>query len=224
MIPKHIQWRGDDSFRRLAGYETRASNRGDDPVEWEMDVPAKATNCVSEDPCWAVKECIALGAQNTRSKRPKSYHMVISFPEGEKPTSVQFADIEKTLVSAIGLREHKRISAIHQDTDNCHLHIAICTVHPESLRNISPWHDHLKMQTAAGELELRHGLKRENHLKEKHAQEWQKHKDFHDWRWENLQKQKLIFPNRMRTAEELRVDRKEDRARLKATQAAEIDL
>ncbi|MCL2430453.1 MAG: relaxase/mobilization nuclease domain-containing protein, partial [Alphaproteobacteria bacterium] len=124
---------------------------------------SRVTNCQSDDPGWAVKEILAIQSQNTRSRSDKSYHLVISFPEGEKPTRTQLEDIEDSLCAAIGLAGHQRISAVHQNTDNWHLHVAINKVQPHTLRNVEPWYDHYRLQDICAELEIRHGLTRTNH-------------------------------------------------------------
>jgi hypothetical protein len=94
------------------------------------------TNCQSDDPGWAVKEILGTQARNTRSQSDKNCHLVVSFPEGEKPTWAQLEDIEDAICAAIGFAEHRRISAVHQNTDNWHLHVAINKVHPRTFRNI----------------------------------------------------------------------------------------
>ena len=115
---------------------------------------------------WAVKEILATQARNTRSRGDKNYHLVVSFPEGERPTREQIEDIEDRLCAALGFEEHQRVSAVHQNTDNWHLHVAINKVHPRTFRNIEPFRDHYRLQEACAELEIRHGLTREPHTTE----------------------------------------------------------
>lgn len=55
------------------------------------------------------------------------------------------------------------LSAIHDDTDNLHVHVAINKVHPKTLRNVAPHNDYPKLMTACRELELRHDLLLDNH-------------------------------------------------------------
>jgi hypothetical protein len=59
--------------------------------------------------------------------------------------------------------DHQRIAAVHQNTDNWHMHVAINRVHPQTLRAIEPHQDYPKMQAACIELEIKHGLTRDNH-------------------------------------------------------------
>jgi hypothetical protein len=53
-------------------------------------------------------------------------------------------------------------------------------------------------------------------LREKHDDEWRKVSEFHEWRWNNLQAQDLIWANRIRSARELAADKKADKEKLRA--------
>jgi hypothetical protein len=181
MIAKRILTpKGGSGYQRLSGYvlNVRQEHREvTDPASWTrlgayiLDTPhagekvawARTTNCGHDDPGWAVKHILAVQAQNTRSKSDKSYHLVVSFPEGERPSRAQMEDIEDRLCEALGFGEHQRVSAVHQNTDNWHLHIAINKVHPTTLRNVTPIRDHFRLQAACLELEIRHGLTQEPH-------------------------------------------------------------
>jgi hypothetical protein len=145
------------SWTRLNAYILDSGHAGE-KVAW-----ARVTNCRTSDPGWAVKEILATQAHNTRSRSDKNYHLVVSFPEGERPTRAQMEDIEDQLCSAIGFEAHQRVSAVHQNTDNWHLHVAINKVNPHTFRNVAPVRDHYLLQAACAELEIRHGLTREPH-------------------------------------------------------------
>lgn len=183
MIAKRIMSpQGGAGYQRLAGYvlSVKREHQPADPASWtrlnayildaehqgEKVAWARATNCQTDDPGWAVKEVLATQARNTRSRGDKSYHLVVSFPDGEKPTRDQIEDIEDRLCAALGFEEHQRVSAVHQNTDNWHVHIAINKVHPRTFRNTEPFRDHYRLQEACAELEIRHGLTREPHTTE----------------------------------------------------------
>lgn len=145
------------SWERLGAYITDANHEGE-KVAW-----ARVMNCASDDPGWAVGEITTTQARNVRARASKSYHLVVSFPEGERPSREVMKDIEDRLCEAIGFAEHQRISAVHHNTDNWHLHVAISTVHPTSFKNIAPFQDHFRLQEACAELERKHGLTIEPH-------------------------------------------------------------
>lgn len=180
MIAKHIaSRRGGSGFEGLARYVVNA-RAGVEPASWErlgayiLDANGRGekvawgrvTNCTVDDPGWAVKEILATQRRNTRSGADRNYHLVVSFPEGERPSREQVENIEDRLVAAIGFGAHQRVSAVHQNTDNWHLHIAINKVHPTTFRNVTPIRDHYRLQAACAELERAHGLSQEPHTVE----------------------------------------------------------
>jgi hypothetical protein len=181
MIAKRILTaKGGSGFQRLSGYVLNVSQQHratTDPASWtrlgayildtqhegEKVAWARAVNCGHDDPGWAVKAILSTQEQNTRSKSDKNYHLVVSFPEGERPTRAQIEDIEDRLCEALGYGDHQRVSAVHQNTDNWHLHVAINKVHPTTFRNVTPVRDHYRLQAACAELEIKHGLTQEPH-------------------------------------------------------------
>jgi hypothetical protein len=177
MIAKRIRRKKQtSSFARLGKYVVDARG-GIDPASWTRTADyildtrqhgakvggVRVTNCATEDAAAATLEILAVQARNTRSKSEKSYHMVISFPEGERPTPEQLRYIEDSCCAAIGLADHQRISAIHIDTDHLHIHVAINKVHPVSFRNVEPYYDHQRLMETCEKLEIELGLTRTNH-------------------------------------------------------------
>jgi hypothetical protein len=148
------------AFERLAAYVVDRSGH----QNGERVIGARITNCeFGDDLEDAIREIEGVQARNHRSRMDRSYHLVVSFPHGERPSAAQLRDIEDHLVAAIGLGEHQRISAVHDDTDNLHIHVAINKIHPESYRAFEPHFDKRKLMAACRELELRHGLTQDNH-------------------------------------------------------------
>lgn len=101
----------------------------------------RVTGCESEDAGWAGMEMLAVQQQNIRAKGDKTYHLVVSFREGERPSSEALAEIEKHICEQLGYGEHQRLSVVHNDTENMHLHVAINKVHPEKLTIHEPLRD-----------------------------------------------------------------------------------
>lgn len=155
--PEHREATDPASWTRLGGYILDTTHAGE-KVAW-----ARAVNCGHDDPGWAVKHILSTQAQNTRARSDKSYHLVVSFPEGERPSRRQIEDIEDRLSAALGFGDHQRVSAVHQNTDHWHLHVAINKVHPTTLCNVTPVRDHYRLQAACAELEIKHGLTQEPH-------------------------------------------------------------
>lgn len=153
------------SFTKLAQYIADLSQ------EWEKNKGEKVgeitiTNCVTDDNIeLATLEILATQNKNKRSESDKTYHMIVSFPASETPSADVLKSIETYLVASIGLQSHQRISVVHTDTDNLHIHVAINKVHPTTGRNIEPYFDQRALMRACDELEARYGLQKTNHGK-----------------------------------------------------------
>jgi hypothetical protein len=125
----------------------------------------RITNCASVETEWAIREIELTQSMNQRAKGSRTYHLVVSFPAGERPTQEQLIDIENELCAAIGLGGHQRISAVHTDTDHLHIHVAINQIHPQTHNCVEPWYDKAKLMKACERLEVKHGLQRTYHGK-----------------------------------------------------------
>lgn len=180
MIAKRIpREKGTSSIARLVRYMVAAV--GDiDPNTWartsnyildtkestikgEKVASYRVTNCETDDPAAASILIEATQAANTRSKADKTYHLVFSFPPGENPSIEVLHAIEDELCAVIGYADHHRISAVHNDTDHLHVHVAINKVHPTGLQNIEPYFDKKRLMEACSKLEVKYGLERTNH-------------------------------------------------------------
>lgn len=180
MIAKRIpRTKGTSSAARLIRYMVAAQG-GIEPTSWqrtadyildskktttqgEKVASYRITNCETDDPIAATMAIEALQKTNKRSKTDKTYHLVFSFPLGEQPPLEVLHTIEDALCEAIGLADHQRISAVHQDTDHLHVHVAINKIHPTGLQNIEPFYDKQRLMEACERLEVKHGLTRTNH-------------------------------------------------------------
>ena len=181
MIVKRVMRGKAGAFRRLGLYildpEKLAGPKLAEMSEWRrtaeyiLDLAAsgtraegvRITNCRSADVDLSIREIEATQKCNRRAKGDKTYHLVVSFPPGERPTPAQLLDIEEELCRAIGLHKHQRISAVHTDTAHLHMHVAINQVHPETFTCIEPWYDKRKLMAACDRLEIKHGLQRTRH-------------------------------------------------------------
>jgi hypothetical protein len=184
MIAKRVsRTRTRDSFKRLGLYimgETEKAPAGNGAggtwqrtAAYVLDLSGsggrvgqiRICNCEATEPADAIAEIQAVQAMNWRAKGDKTYHLVVSFPPGEKPSEAQLCDIEDELCAAIGLADHQRISAVHTDTDHLHIHIAINKVHAVTRRCVEPYYDKHKLMAACDRLEIKHGLERTRHGK-----------------------------------------------------------
>lgn len=167
MIAKRVARRrdGKSSFGALVKYLE------DDKGKAERVGDVTVTNCGSEDTQWAVLEIEATQDLNRRAKSDKTYHLVFSFREGEDISPEVLREIEAELCKGLGYEDHQRISVVHRDTDNLHVHVAINKIHPETHNLIEPYYDHKRLGELCARIEVQHGLERDNHAASKSAAE-----------------------------------------------------
>ena len=137
------------SFRTLIAYVTRT---GDEPV---LDIDT-FTNCLSLQT--APAEMQAVAARSARVRDPV-FHVVISWRAGEQPDREQAFDAGRAALEALGMAPdaHQHVFAIHRDTDNVHLHVAVNRVSLETGRAVHPGLSYLKLDRCMRELERRQG-------------------------------------------------------------------
>ena len=151
------------SFAGLVDYMVDTKNRS------ERVESVRITNCISDNTTWAIQEVAATQAQNTRAKTDKTYHLIISFRAGENPSKELLNAIEDRICDGLGYSGHQRISAVHADTDNLHIHVAINKINPEKHTIHEPYYDHRALGDLCEKLEVEYGLERDNHNPQKTA-------------------------------------------------------
>ncbi|EDO7071494.1 relaxase/mobilization nuclease domain-containing protein, partial [Campylobacter coli] len=124
----------------------------------------------------------------------KTLHLVVSFQEDEKPTLEILQTIEEEIAKSLGMSDHQRLSVIHSNTNNLHIHIAINKVNPHTLKVINPYNDVRILQETAMKLEKKYNLKLDNHIsqKDKQSNKYNIHTmncNFETWVKEKLSKQ-----------------------------------
>lgn len=93
---------------------------------------------------------------STKVRKPY-YHIVLSWHPHERPTlDQQFAAMHHVL-KALGLGEHQIVIGSHGDREHCHIHAIANTVHPISGKVWSKSNDHMKIEKACREIELKQG-------------------------------------------------------------------
>jgi hypothetical protein len=92
-----------------------------------------ATNMLNIDHASQVDEMAELAETAHRSPQPVQ-HWIISWRQGEQPTAAQADEAVRMFLGELGLGDHQCLYALHRNTDNYHLHLAINRVHPETER------------------------------------------------------------------------------------------
>jgi hypothetical protein len=121
-----------------------------------------AENLLNVDHEAQVEEMIDLAEVARRSPQPVQ-HWIISWREGEQPTAAQADAAVAIFLDEIGLAEHQVIYALHRDTKNCHLHLAVNRVHPdtEKVVTVNNGFDHEVAHRAIARIERDQGWQRE---------------------------------------------------------------
>ncbi len=159
MIAKRIDMREASKSRatRLAEY-----------VMCEMDRAGRVAavftvNCISDDALLAAKEIEICQARNTRARDDKTYHLLLSFPDGERPDGERLREIAAAAAKALGYGEHQRIAVVHDDTDNLHMHLIINKIHPRRHAIHTPRYDFKILAELCAKLEREYSLTHTNH-------------------------------------------------------------
>ncbi|EAJ6583071.1 hypothetical protein E5Z20_07670 [Campylobacter coli] len=152
------------------------------------------TNCSFDNDEDNINEIINTQKLNTTTKQDKTLHLVVSFQEDEKPTLEILQTIEEEIAKSLGMSDHQRLSVIHSNTNNIHIHIAINKVNPHTLKVINPYNDVRILQETAMKLEKKYNLKLDNHIsqKDKQSNKYNIHTmncNFETWVKEKLSKQ-----------------------------------
>lgn len=159
MIAKHVPIRslGKSDFAGLVNYVTDAQSK--DHRLGQVQI----TNCDAASVRDAITEVLATQHSNTRAKGDKTYHLIVSFRAGEQLGTDTLREIEERICTGLGYSNHQRISAVHNDTDNLHIHIAINKIHPTRRTMHEPYYPHLVLADLCTALEREYGLEPDNH-------------------------------------------------------------
>ncbi|AGW12383.1 TraI/MobA(P) family conjugative relaxase [Megalodesulfovibrio gigas] len=162
MISRRITCKpANDNYRRLANY---IAGVGPHPDQDKVLFCWTEGCWAGDDYEWGIQEAMDTQDLNLRSKKEKSYHLIVSFrPEDDdKLTPEMFKEIEQSFAASLGFAEHQRHCGVHQNTGNIHLHIAYNMIHPEKLTRHEPFRDFHTRDRVCRELERRFDLAVDN--------------------------------------------------------------
>lgn len=159
MIAKHVPMHSlaKSDFAELVEYIA------DEQDKAERLGQITVSNCEAATLQAVIGEVLATQRQNTRAAGDKTFHLLVSFRPGEHPTAETLKAIEERLCVGLGYGEHQRVSAVHHDTDNLHLHVAINKIHPERHTMHEPFQSYRTLAELCATLERDYGLEKDNH-------------------------------------------------------------
>ena len=167
--PKTFKPKGDQSgrprFRGLVQYMLRG--KGTERCTWFIAGNLEGLD-KREEVETAIKVVEAYQRRNSRAKRDKTYHLVISLHPDDRSLSERELELSvRRAVEAAGLHEHHYIAVRHSDQEHEHIHVAVSKIHPTTLKIHHPWKDIEKFQALASELEQELGLHRVDRSRDK---------------------------------------------------------
>lgn len=167
MIAKHVAMGSvrKSSFSDLVKYITDPNDKA------ERVGHIAVTNCHSDRAEVAATEVLNTQAQNKRAISDRTYHLIVSFRPGESPDQATLTAVESRVCAGLGYGEHQRVSAVHHDTDNVHVHIAINTIHPTRYTMHNAHNDFKTLGELCTKLEQEYGLEEDNHVAKRRGAE-----------------------------------------------------
>jgi hypothetical protein len=167
VIIKHVPMRSvrKSDFAGLVQYITNEQGKT------ERVGICSTTNCTAETMDAVISEVLAIQRLNTRATGDKTYHLLVSFRPGENPDPTMLKAIEERICLGLGYSEHQRVSVVHHDTDNIHLHIAINKIHPIKRTMHESYKAYRSFAKLCKVLEKDYELKPDNHVTRKSVSE-----------------------------------------------------
>jgi hypothetical protein len=128
----------------------------------EKCIHYEARNFIASTPAGQRAEMIALAEEATRSTDPID-HWVLSWPKDEKPTIEEAREAIEIFLTSVGMVDHQCMWALHDDTKDRHLHIALNRVDPVTHRvtKINKGFDKIACQRAVTLIEHAQGWRPE---------------------------------------------------------------
>lgn len=167
MIAKHVSKKAV----RKSGFASLVEYIVDAQRKQERVGAVFVSNCRADQPEVALTEILNTQMQNVRARSDKTYHLIVSFRPGEQLDDTTLRQIEARFCDALGFGEHQRISAVHRDTDNLHMHVAINKIHPTRYTMREPFNDFWVLAQTCEHLERDFLLEPDNHKATRSASE-----------------------------------------------------
>lgn len=119
-------------------------------------------NCTSIEMAADEMEFTARKAKFAHSNSDPVFHYLLSWQSHESPRPEQIYDSVRHSLRKLGMTDNQFVAAVHTDTDNLHVHVAVNRVHPETgyLNRLSFSQE--KLNKACREMELKHGFSPDN--------------------------------------------------------------
>ncbi|EMC5568313.1 relaxase/mobilization nuclease domain-containing protein, partial [Salmonella enterica] len=111
-------------------------------------------NCSSVETAVDEMQSVVDRKRSTRGDTDPVFHYILSWPEHECPRPEQIQDCIRHTLNRLGLTGHQFMAAVHTDTDNLHVHVAVNRIHPETFRTRAVGMAIDRLHKACRELEI----------------------------------------------------------------------
>lgn len=145
------------SFKRLTEYITNEQVQSDINIR-NVSAWIEPNDIYDMDDLDLFIEDVEAVQSLSEAKSDKTYHLIVSFGVDERPDIDTLKNINNELVDSLGFSSHQRLSVIHDDTDNLHMHIAVNKINPEKYTIHEPFRDYKILSEKAKELEIKYNL------------------------------------------------------------------
>lgn len=153
------------SFKRLTEYITNEQVQSDINIR-NVGAWIEPNDIYDMDDLDLFVEDVEAVQSMSEAKSDKTYHLIVSFGVDERPDIETLKNINNELIDSLGFSSHQRLSVIHDDTDNLHMHIAINKINPEKYTIHEPYYPYKTLSKKAKELEIKYNLN-QTHSNEK---------------------------------------------------------
>lgn len=153
------------SFKRLTEYITNEQVQSDINIR-NVSAWIEPNDIYDMDDLDLFIEDVEAVQSMSEAKSDKTYHLIVSFGVDERPDIETLKNINNELIDSLGFSSHQRLSVIHDDTDNLHMHIAINKINPEKYTIHEPYYPYKTLSKKAKELEIKYNLN-QTHSNEK---------------------------------------------------------
>lgn len=153
------------SFKRLTEYITNEQVQSDINIR-NVSAWIEPNDIYDMDDLDLFIEDVEAVQSMSEAKSDKTYHLIVSFGVDERPDIETLKKINNELIDSLGFSSHQRLSVIHDDTDNLHMHIAVNKINPEKYTIHEPFRDYKILSEKAKELEIKYNLN-QTHSNEK---------------------------------------------------------
>ena len=142
-------------YRKIAEYIAAAKGAGEKlHALWVENCDTGA-----DDLDLAIREIEATQSLSNRTRKHKTYHLVISFRnEDEIPDLQTLKEIERAYAKALGFEAHQRVVGTHINTQNFHIHVGYNKIHPHTGNVHTPFRDFKALAEISMAMEQKYGL------------------------------------------------------------------